>query len=515
VDESGLEKEVLSLAGDFKDSGDALHFGGEKIQVHLDDDSCNVALQANSMALPPEEMADAVEEDSTIPLEDVVDGPVVETSHVDNTTVAEEDGIITLQTNAPDKTEDEGLPNEEDGVDGAVDETSHVDNTTVAEEDGNQTNAPDKAEDEALEDSNIALQDAVATDKRQDEALPLEDGVNDAVDETGDTKEDANISPFGRVRSLIAPRSAGVHPDFKSPAEDDGVRIQGILEAATVKDAMSPFEGEDILARNRKIYLATRAAHNQAGSVAFKAGQRFLNDDAYGTVTGSCDKCTGTDSCRMISLTGATRPMSDLHKSKIGCGSCLADGACTVHISSRSDFSIGRNSCNAINSCRDLGMTNENTSPSPFDAPLSRMKDIPDNSCNVYYYEGATAGGSFNGCRYGQVVCTKCLGTGACRVKYSNGVETLTMEMWQATKDRIACGSCNSNDACIISIDVIYDFTIGANSCNNIESCENVGIHVCSFGWCYSWALAPMEPVSNIPASQCNGVRDCEFGVLS
>lgn len=42
MDVSGLlEKEIFSLAGDFEDSGESLHFGSGKIHVHLDDDSCN------------------------------------------------------------------------------------------------------------------------------------------------------------------------------------------------------------------------------------------------------------------------------------------------------------------------------------------------------------------------------------------------------------------------------------------------------------------------------------------
>ena len=41
MDVSGLlEKEIFSLAGDFEDSGESLHFGSGKIHVHLDDDSC-------------------------------------------------------------------------------------------------------------------------------------------------------------------------------------------------------------------------------------------------------------------------------------------------------------------------------------------------------------------------------------------------------------------------------------------------------------------------------------------
>ena len=44
MDKSGsLEKEILSLSGDFQDSEDTLHFGSGKIHVHLDDNSCNDA----------------------------------------------------------------------------------------------------------------------------------------------------------------------------------------------------------------------------------------------------------------------------------------------------------------------------------------------------------------------------------------------------------------------------------------------------------------------------------------
>ena len=43
MDVSGLlEKEIFSLAGDFEDSGESLHFGSGKIHVHLDADSCNI-----------------------------------------------------------------------------------------------------------------------------------------------------------------------------------------------------------------------------------------------------------------------------------------------------------------------------------------------------------------------------------------------------------------------------------------------------------------------------------------
>ena len=42
MDVSGLlEKEIFSLAGDFEESGESLHFGSGKIHVHLDEDSCN------------------------------------------------------------------------------------------------------------------------------------------------------------------------------------------------------------------------------------------------------------------------------------------------------------------------------------------------------------------------------------------------------------------------------------------------------------------------------------------
>ncbi|KAL7554229.1 hypothetical protein ACHAWF_017644 [Thalassiosira exigua] len=283
VDESsGLEKEVLSLAGDFKDSGDILHFGDEKAQVHLDDDSCNIALHGNAMgikasALLLEDDGDAIEEaarefalqtsaqgeveDEALPFEDRVDGAPDETSPGD-----EEVRNVTLQANALGEVKDEVLPLE-DGADGAVDETNPVDNS-----------------DGAVDYSNVALQ-GNALDKFEEGDLPLEDGANGAADETGRvnnasaTDDDGNTGPFSRLRSLIASSSAAAIPRISK----------------SLKDASAQSEGKDVLALNRMVYVAGRAALSHTGSPAVEAGQslRKLQDqtDTYVSV------CSGGGSC--------------------------------------------------------------------------------------------------------------------------------------------------------------------------------------------------------------------------